>query len=136
MRKEESLKVRPRQRGSACRRRSRLWLPSGTGITWREIRILTLLLAFNCSLLHAQNNELRFEPLTIAQGLPANHVTCIFQDRQGFLWFGTVNGLVRYDGYNMKVFKHDPDDPRSLSHNGVSRIYEDRAVPQGALAST
>ncbi len=56
----------------------------------------------------------RFEHLTIDDGLPENSVRSILQDNQGFLWFGTHNGLARYDGYNMDVFLPDPDDSNSI----------------------
>src|SRR5882672_3814895 len=62
--------------------------------------------------------DIRFSHLSGSQGLSQRRVTNILQDRQGFMWFGTQYGLNRYDGYRFKVFKHEPDDPRSLS--GVS----------------
>ncbi len=68
-----------------------------------------------------------YERLTIADGLSNDGVQCIFQDRRGFLWFGTVDGLNRYDGYTFKVFKYDPVDSASLSDNNVLSICEDRA---------
>ena len=67
----------------------------------------------------------RLEHFTTREGLSANWVLSTYQDRQGFLWVGTDDGLNRYDGYGFKVFRHDPDDPRSLSDNFVVCIYED-----------
>lgn len=52
----------------------------------------------------AQSN-IRFDHLTVQDGLSQSAVTVIFQDKQGFMWFGTQDGLNRYDGYNFKVFK-------------------------------
>ena len=49
-----------------------------------------------------QNDEPIFQHLTVADGLPNNHVKCIIQDHLGFLWFTTQNGLVKYDGYDFK----------------------------------
>ncbi|GAK58356.1 histidine kinase [Candidatus Vecturithrix granuli] len=65
------------------------------------------------------------ESIPIEQGFAQRSVVCIFQDSRGFLWFGTKNGLSRYDGYNFIIFRHDPENPRSLSHNHVTSIYED-----------
>jgi hypothetical protein len=73
-----------------------------------------------------QAGTLRFENISTEQGLSQSTVTAILQDQQGFLWFGTEAGLNKYDGYKFSVNKHDPDDPRSLSSNIVSSIYEDR----------
>lgn len=56
----------------------------------------------------------RFERLTLAEGLPDNTIRDIVQDRQGFLWFATQSGLVRYDGYQMVVFLPDPQDSTSI----------------------
>jgi ligand-binding sensor domain-containing protein/signal transduction histidine kinase len=68
----------------------------------------------------------RFERLSVEQGLSQSSVNCILQDRQGFLWFGTEDGLNRYDGYSFTVFKPRRGDPNSLSHNFISALYEDR----------
>ncbi len=56
-----------------------------------------------------------FERLSLEQGLSQSHVNCILQDRHGFLWLGTQDGLNRYDGYRFQVFKHDSRDPGSAS---------------------
>ncbi len=53
--------------------------------------------------LFAPDVELVFEHITVDDGLPENSVRAILQDSSGFLWFGTMNGLVRYDGYELKV---------------------------------
>jgi signal transduction histidine kinase/CheY-like chemotaxis protein/ligand-binding sensor domain-containing protein len=51
----------------------------------------------------------------------------IVQDRDGFLWFGTVDGLFRHDGYNLKIYRHDAGNPNSLSENFIRSIYRDRS---------
>lgn len=74
---------------------------------------------------HAQGPTLRFERLTVEDGLSQSKIHTIFQDRQGFMWFGTNEGLNRYDGYTFTVYKFDPDDPTSISDNVVYAIHED-----------
>ncbi|WP_273702921.1 hybrid sensor histidine kinase/response regulator, partial [Candidatus Accumulibacter vicinus] len=74
--------------------------------------------------------RIRFEHLTPDDGLSQGTVEAFLQDRQGFLWIGTWDGLNRYDGYSFKVFKPNPQDPHSLSGNLVHAIHEDS---QGTL---
>lgn len=62
--------------------------------------------------------------LDLRQGLSHNQVNCILKDSRGFMWFGTMSGLNRYDGYDFKVFKNDLRDSTSLSDNYVERIFE------------
>ena len=66
---------------------------------------------------------LQFDHLTIEDGLSQSTVNCIYQDRRGFMWFGTQDGLNRYDGYNFKVYRHLPSDSTTLSDNYVWCIY-------------
>jgi len=70
--------------------------------------------------------NLAFERLTIDDGLSQNYVEAIFQDSQGFMWFGTRDGLNRYDGYAFKVYSYDAQDSTSISGNRIQTIYEDR----------
>jgi PAS domain S-box-containing protein len=69
---------------------------------------------------------IRFEHLTIEDGLSQNAGLAIFQDSKGYLWIGTQDGLNRYDGYTFKIYKHDSDDPASISHNSILAIEEDK----------
>jgi signal transduction histidine kinase/ligand-binding sensor domain-containing protein len=69
-----------------------------------------------------QEEEFRFKKLSIREGLSQSCVNVIAQDRAGFLWFGTQDGLNRYDGYTFKVFTHDPGDTTSLSNNYIWSI--------------
>jgi signal transduction histidine kinase/ligand-binding sensor domain-containing protein len=61
----------------------------------------------------------------VAHGLSHSTVNCILQDRYGFMWFGTDDGLSKYDGYSSTAYRHSPDDARSLSHNRVQSLFED-----------
>jgi len=79
------------------------------------------------ALAHAPPPDPRFVHLTTADGLSHDIVYCILQDRYGFMWFGTHDGLSRYDGYAFTVYHHRRSDPASLAHNTVNTLYEDRA---------
>lgn len=88
---------------------------------------LFLLCSLN-SVSHAsgiKNNALQFTRLFHEQGISIGSVEAIFQDSQGFMWFGGLDGLVRYDGYNYEIFLNSPGDDTSLSNNVVWDIYED-----------
>ncbi len=70
--------------------------------------------------------KLRFTHLSAKDGLSSSLVRCVLQDRQGFMWFGTVDGLNRYDGLEFRVYRPEAQDERSLSHAHVRVLYEDR----------
>jgi ligand-binding sensor domain-containing protein/two-component sensor histidine kinase len=70
----------------------------------------------------------RFTHLSAEQGLSQNTILCSWQDKDGFLWFGTRDGLNKYDGYSFVVYKPDPADPaHTFGHNIITDICEDRA---------
>ncbi|TAE21787.1 MAG: hypothetical protein EAZ92_16555 [Candidatus Kapaibacterium sp.] len=84
-----------------------------------------LSLAQNDSFAQAQNlKTLSFERLTTDQGLSQGHVICMLQDRRGFMWFGTEDGLNRYDGISFKHFTNG-NNKNSLPSNYVESLYED-----------
>ncbi len=68
---------------------------------------------------------LRFERLSSPEP-PHRSVFAVHHDTDGFLWIGTQDGLARYDGYEMRTFRHDPNDPLSLSNSSIRVIIEDR----------
>lgn len=74
--------------------------------------------------LHAQNNQFQFSHLDISNGLSHNDVTCIIKDSKGFMWFGTISGLNRYDGYKFKVFRHSAGDTTALDDDYIVSISE------------
>src|SRR6202166_2009044 len=74
--------------------------------------------------------DIRFTHLSTADDLSQTKVYEIAQDDQGFMWFSTLYGLNRYDGYNFKAFAHDPGNPNSLTGDSVDALFKDRA---GAL---
>lgn len=71
------------------------------------------------------NNNQPVTYLGIENGLSNNSVTSIFQDHRGFIWFGTYDGLNRYDGYYFKVFRNHLNDSNSLPNNRIASITED-----------
>ena len=75
--------------------------------------------------LEGHRGGLRFERLNSPEP-PHRSVFALHQDSDGFLWIGTQDGLARYDGYEMRVFRHHPGDRRSLSNSSVRTILEDR----------
>ena len=67
-----------------------------------------------------------FSHITVEDGLPHTYVRAIVKDRDGFMWFATARGLVRYDGAHLVVYRHDPNDPASLPPGTPSCLLEDR----------
>jgi ligand-binding sensor domain-containing protein len=84
--------------------------------------LLCILLWGFCPLVFAQKPLLNFKTV---RGL--SYVRCIWQSREGLMWFGSSNGLYSYDGYQIKSYKHNPADSTSLSDSDIMRIYEDKA---------
>jgi DNA-binding NtrC family response regulator/ligand-binding sensor domain-containing protein len=84
--------------------------------------IFSLLLVVNA---FSQSEDIRFEHLTVSDGLPHNHIKHIIQDHLGFLWFTTQNGLVKYDGYNFKTYLPEPDDTNSITTRNPIMLIED-----------
>lgn len=72
----------------------------------------------------SSQGNLRFEHLTVEDGLPHATVLGVLQDRQGFMWFATSDGLSRYDGREFKNFQHDRNNPNSLSNNNTFSLIE------------
>ncbi|MBD1208331.1 MAG: hypothetical protein H9535_07875 [Ignavibacteria bacterium] len=68
----------------------------------------------------------RFERLSLEQGLPQSSVLALLQDHIGFIWFGTQEGLARYDGYGFKVFRKSFTTAHSLKGHWVQALHEDR----------
>ena len=94
----------------------------------RKLLAITLALFFNAFFAGAQSRY--FKRYQVENGLSNSTVFCSLQDKNGFLWFGTKDGLNRFDGYNFKTFQTDTDDPHSIGDNLIRSIYED---PKGNL---
>jgi len=74
---------------------------------------------------HALVRDLKFTHLTTNDGLSQDNIVAILQDRRGFMWFATGEGLNRYDGNSFVVYKNNPNDPGSISHNFIRDLVED-----------
>lgn len=83
--------------------------------------------------LSAQNNQIRFEHLSVEDGLSQRFVLEVVADCQGFLWVATEDGLNRFNGYDFKIFRHDPHDPNSLGGNVLRQTLESHALDQHKL---
>ncbi len=66
--------------------------------------------------------EIRFDRLTMSEGLSQSSVVDIAQCDDGFIWFATQYGLDRFDGYNIRSFRHDPSDPNTLNHSLITNL--------------
>jgi two-component system sensor histidine kinase ChiS len=85
---------------------------------------IIFLIFFSSVSLTAQNNDIRFEHLSVNDGLSNNIIWSILQDSREFMWFGTEDGLNKYDGYTFTIYRHDPDDSLSISGNYIRSMYE------------
>ncbi|MFB9058253.1 two-component regulator propeller domain-containing protein [Mariniflexile ostreae] len=75
-----------------------------------------------------QKNEfksLKFKQLSLIEGLSQSSVLCILQDTKGFLWFGTRDGLNKYDGHDFKIYRHSSQSPQSISNSFIKSLFED-----------
>lgn len=96
----------------------------------RLFKIITFFF-FICLSFHtlfaADLKQMSFKVLNTAEGLPTSEVQKVFQDSEGFMWFATRNGLCRYDGYAITVFRSDLANPHHLSDNNIYCIADDQA---------
>ena len=81
-----------------------------------------ILLSNHCAL---ASGNLRFDRYTMDDGLSQPQVLTMVQDNRGFMWFGTLGGLNRFDGYEFKHYVHQADDPGSLTSNWIQVLYHD-----------
>ncbi|MCS7003786.1 MAG: SpoIIE family protein phosphatase [Cytophagales bacterium] len=75
---------------------------------------------------YCQEERLRMEHITIENGLSHDHIQALYQDSRGYLWIGTRDGLNRFDGYEMEIYKRDEFDSSAIIGNDIKQIYEDK----------
>lgn len=92
----------------------------------KKLILFIILYLSSISIHFAQIESYRFENLTSDDGLSQNTVLSIYQDSREFLWFGTYDGLNRYDGYSFKVYKIERDNPNSIQGQTFRSIVEDK----------
>lgn len=95
-------------------------------VAWKAAAVW-LLLATLCVAKATAQERFRFDRLGPDEGLSQVSAHSIVQDRRGFIWIATEEGLNRFDGYDVIVYKHDPEDPDSLYESYIDSIAEDRA---------
>ena len=88
-------------------------------------RLISISLIFFFEISFAQPNEIHFNNFSVDEGLSQSGVRRVFKDHQGFMWFGTQDGLNRYDGFEFKTFFYEPNDSTSLGNNFIWEIFED-----------
>lgn len=71
--------------------------------------------------------NVKFTHITTSDGLSQSTLTCILKDKYGFMWFGTEDGLNRYDGYRFTIYRNKLSDASSIAGNTITTLYEDRA---------
>src|SRR4051812_10528196 len=90
--------------------------------------LFLLLLLLTMSLLsQAQQEQIHFKRISLKEGLSQSTVRCSLKDKEGYMWFSTLDGLNRYDGYQMTVFRNDPKNPASVSSSLINDMLEDKA---------
>ncbi|MDA3953840.1 MAG: ATP-binding protein [Bacteroidales bacterium] len=93
------------------------------GILKRSICIIIFLIITGFA--YSQNYDYKFEKLSIKDGLSHSNVYTIIQDQSGYMWFGTQDGLDKYDGYEFTIYRHEPTNPNSLSSANFGKILQD-----------
>lgn len=91
-----------------------------------KLIIAWLLLACGVLTAYGNNSPFFFSHLGVENGLSQVSVMNIFQDSDGYIWFGTRNGANRYDGYEFKIYQNEVNNPASISDNYIRRIAEDK----------
>lgn len=88
-------------------------------------KVLCILLVSILTQFILASPQYHFSNLSVKDGLSQLHVTCIYQDKLGYIWFGTRNGLNKFNGNSFEIFWNHADDEQSISSNTIACITED-----------
>jgi ligand-binding sensor domain-containing protein len=102
-----------------------IWI-SKTGHLMRIVFIVSFFLLCSYQGFAQQTRQYTFKNFSVTNGLASNVVRRVMQDRDGYIWVATSNGLQRYDGTSFITFKSRPDDPSSLPSNNIVLLYQDK----------
>lgn len=91
----------------------------------RILIVIMVILSPSLSSAVPPEDKINLEHLTIEDGLSQSSVFAILQDNRGMMWFGTWDGLNRYDGYRFTIYKYDTQNPQSLRNNEIRALHED-----------
>ena len=86
---------------------------------------LTVFLCLSLSAYAAGGGKITFSHLSTNEGLSQSTVLSIAQDKKGFMWFATLDGLNRYDGYEFTSYKNNPDDTTTIAENIIRDVFID-----------
>lgn len=89
-------------------------------------KVIFLILLVTCSLPGVANEPLHFKHLSLKEGLSQSPIFSIAQSRKGFIWIGSRDGLIRFDGYEFKTYKNDKITGYSIAHTNIKAIHEDK----------
>jgi signal transduction histidine kinase/ligand-binding sensor domain-containing protein/CheY-like chemotaxis protein len=92
----------------------------------RILSVIVWLCLTGSSMCLSQPHNIKFKHLTTNEGLSQSHITAIIKDKRGFMWFGSEDGLNKYDGYRFTHYKHDQDDHNSIADSYIKDLQEDR----------
>jgi ligand-binding sensor domain-containing protein len=90
------------------------------------VSIVLVYLLLQVNPVNCQNQlHIKFENISVRDGLSQNTPNCMLQDSRGLLWIGTEDGLNKYNGYDFEIFKHEINDPSSISNSKITCMEED-----------
>ncbi len=99
----------------------------------KKTNLFILIFLFWLQQIFSQESNIKFEKISVENGLSQSSVLSIIQDSKGFMWFATLDGLNKYDGYNIHVYRNKPDDIFSVSDNIINVLYETKDKQNSTL---
>jgi ligand-binding sensor domain-containing protein len=91
----------------------------------RKTYFFYIFFIFSTILFDTQAQDLKFWHLTVNEGLSNSAINCFLQDSQGYMWIATQDGLNRYDGYKVEIFRRETKNKYTFTENYINTVYED-----------